>query len=570
MKALIFAAGYGTRLRPHTNALPKPLFTIQNTPIIDITVNKLINAGFTELIINTHHLALQIKSYILSKRYPVKINILYEPQPLDTAGAIKNAAKFLNDSPFLTINADIITDIDIKQVYNFHKTHPFLVTAVMRDCPQFNKVTIDKNHFIKNFRSNNLQNKPIKPLHNKKNGQNKNADNRKLFTYTGISVINPQIIKTIPSNKAIGLIETFQKLITLQKPIKAFITKNYWQDIGTPQSYKKAVFNTLTQSVFKTPLKNITVEKLKGDGSDRTWRRVSAKGEKSIIAAEDTININTNSSQTNSFVKIGKYLHQKQIPVPEIAAYDTIAGFVFSEDLGDIRLKDIIVKENNINKIISLYKKVINLLITFCIKGKENFNTTLCFQTPYYNKNLILDKECRYFTDSFLNGYLKLQLTYSDFAKEFNNLADNATNSALFGLMHRDMQSANIMIYKNKIYFIDFQSAKIGPIEYDLASLLIDPYVNLSRGIQKILFNYTVKQLLNYAEFNKEKFLKCFKACLITRNLQILGAFGFLTLKGKTNFKRYIPAALKSLHSNIDKTDNKKLLSVINKINPLA
>ena len=154
MKALIFAAGYGTRLYPYTKILPKPLFTVQNIPIIEIVINKLINAGFTELTINTCYLAQKKKKHILSKHYPVKINILYEPQILDTAGAIKNASKFLDNSPFLTINADIITDINLKQVYQFHKTHPFLVTAVMCNHQQFNKVNIDKKHFIKSFYTN--------------------------------------------------------------------------------------------------------------------------------------------------------------------------------------------------------------------------------------------------------------------------------------------------------------------------------------------------------------------------------------------------------------------------------
>ncbi|MBW1615665.1 MAG: phosphotransferase [Deltaproteobacteria bacterium] len=546
MKALIFAAGYGTRLYPHTKTLPKPLFTIQNIPIIDIAIKKLIKAGFTEITINTHHLAKKIKDHILSEHYPVKINILYEPKILDTAGAIKNASEYLCGSAFLTINADIITDIDIKQVCRFHKNHPCAVTMVMSDCRKFNKVNIDKNYFVKSFSSNN-------------------SPNGNILTYTGISVIEPEIIKLIPDNKTVGLIEIFQKLIDLKKPIKAFITKNYWQDIGTPSSYKKAVFNAITRSVFKTD-KNIVVKKLKGDGSDRTYHRLSAKGEKSIIAAEDEMNVDINRSQTNSFIKIGKLLYQNKIPVPKIVAFDTIAGFIFFQDLGDIHLKDIITKEKNINKIISLYKNVIDTLIKFSITGKENFNTKLCFQTPYYDKNLILDKECRYFTDSFLNGYLKLKLTYQNFAEEFKKIAETAQNSAYLGLMHRDMQSANIMIYKNKTYFIDFQSARIGPLEYDLASLLIDPYVNLSKKIQNIIFNYTLEKLSVFAGFDKKKFLECFKACLITRNLQILGAFGFLTLKGKDKFKSYIPAALNSLYFNLKKTDNKKILSAIEKI----
>ncbi len=305
MKALIFAAGYGTRLYPHTKTLPKPLFTIQNTPIIDIAITKLIKAGFTEIIINTHHLAEKIKNHILSKHYPIKINILYEPEILDTAGAIKNASEFLDNSPFLTINADIITDINIEQVCRFHKSHPFSVTMVMRDCLRFNKVNIDKNHFVRSFRTDAAQKKSTKPFY-AENRQNGKSDKNFFLTYTGISVIEPEIIQLIPDNKTVGLIEIFQKLINSKKPIKAFITKNYWEDIGTPKSYQKAVFNALTRFVFKTD-QDIAVQKLKGDGSDRTYYRLSVKGKKSIIAAEDEINVNKNKSQANSFIKIEIY-----------------------------------------------------------------------------------------------------------------------------------------------------------------------------------------------------------------------------------------------------------------------
>ena len=114
------------------------------------------------------------------------------------------------------------------------------------------------------------------------------------------------------------------------------------------------------------------------------------------------------------------------------------------------------------------------------------------------------------------------------------------------------MQSRNIMVKGRKVYFIDFQGGRIGPIQYDLASLLIDPYVELPDVIQSELIDYSYELLSSVTDLNQEQFLACYHYCRLTRNLQILGAFAFLSkVKGKTYFEKYIPAAVKSLRSNL-------------------
>jgi len=123
--------------------------------------------------------------------------------------------------------------------------------------------------------------------------------------------------------------------------------------------------------------------------------------------------------------------------------------------------------------------------------------------------------------------------------------------------MHRDMQSRNIMFKNNNIYFIDFQGGRIGPLQYDLASLLIDPYVELPHLLQAHLLNYSVKRLATIIRIDRDKFCISYKYCAIIRNLQILGAFGYLSrIKGKTYFEKYIPAALKTLKNNLSQCED--------------
>ena len=107
MKALILAAGYGTRLLPYTQTIPKPLFTISSMPVIRHTIEKLINAGCTEILINTHHLHYQIENYFKKNTFPVTIKTIFEPLILDTGGAVKNIKSLIKDSTFIVINRGI-------------------------------------------------------------------------------------------------------------------------------------------------------------------------------------------------------------------------------------------------------------------------------------------------------------------------------------------------------------------------------------------------------------------------------------------------------------------------------
>jgi aminoglycoside/choline kinase family phosphotransferase len=203
---------------------------------------------------------------------------------------------------------------------------------------------------------------------------------------------------------------------------------------------------------------------------------------------------------------------------------------------------------------------VIHLLTKFSTSGAGQFHPVWCYQTSRYDKSLILEKECRYFVEAFLNSYLGLKIKCSDLKKEFEYLAENALKHSVQGLMHRDFQSRNIMIKNDQIYFIDFQGARLGPIQYDLASLLIDPYVDLPQNIQTQLLAYALAKLQERVRLVAANFNSCYRFCSLTRNLQILGAFGYLThVKGKMHFEKYLPAAVRTLEYNLKNQENGKL-----------
>lgn len=351
----------------------------------------------------------------------------------------------------------------------------------------------------------------------------------------------------------------YKKLILSGKKVKAYISKKYyWKDIGTPERYKETVFDKMAPQAFKQAFpgclcKKIECSKLKGDGSDRTWYRLTATG-RSLVMVDHGIRKEPGTFEIDSFVLIGRHLYDKGISVPGIYLYDTFSGIVFLEDLGDVNLQAV-VKAGK--EILSYYKSIIKLLIKMSVSGVKQFDRSWTYQTPYYNKEVILENECRYFVDAFLRRYLKLNICYNDFEDEFILLADKALEFSVNGFMHRDFQSRNIMVKDGKPYFIDFQGGRIGPIQYDLASLLIDPYVALSCHVQDQLLDYCIDKLSSYIHIDKKRFCLCYKYCTITRNLQILGAFGYLSrVKGKTYFEQFIPAAIESLKYNLSAVEN--------------
>ena len=200
------------------------------------------------------------------------------------------------------------------------------------------------------------------------------------------------------------------------------------------------------------------------------------------------------------------------------------------------------------------YRPIIRQLVKMAFTGAKNFDPAWAYQTPSYSRELILEKECRYFVEAFLKTYLGRSVSFADLAGEFARLADRALAFGVNGFMHRDFQSRNIMIRNGTSVIIDFQGGRLGPIQYDLASLLIDPYVDLPQIVEDQLLAYCLQQVDLTRPVDPHRFRKGYHYCCLTRNLQILGAFGHLSkVKGKTQFEAYIPTAVRHLHHRLNR-----------------
>jgi len=238
MYAMILAAGYGTRLLPYTKYIPKPLFPIASQPILDITINKLINSNFKSIRINTHHLSDQIEKFIQKQRYKIPIKLFYEKNILETGGGIANMIDKQSLNPFLVINGDIITHIDLQDVYKYHLNHKYHVTMVMHDFAKFNNVIVE-NGFVKRF----LKKNEHKEMFNLKNNNQ--------LAFTGIHVCDPIVSEFIDKGKS-SIIKAYEKMLKNNIKIKAYIVKNtYWNDIGSKSDYSIACINRFIEIYLK-------------------------------------------------------------------------------------------------------------------------------------------------------------------------------------------------------------------------------------------------------------------------------------------------------------------------------
>ncbi len=554
MKAMILAAGLGTRLRPHTLHTPKALFPLGDKSLLERTIERLIGAGCQAIMINTHHLADCIEKRLSQLAFPIPVLTRHEPQILGTGGALKNIADFWGDEPLLVVNADIDTDLDFADIYQHHLANQCEVTMALHHCPPYNNVVVNKSDFITDFLDYRQR-------------QVTSSDS-KLMAYTGIQVVDPMVANLIRPGQQIDIITIYRDGLQNGMKIKAYRpSKLRWHDIGTAQGYRQAVIDHLAPEAFlrlhgKFDSKNLVCLSLAGDGSDRLWFRLQ-NGSESVIVADHGIRPVNGSVQADAFVAIGRHLKSKNVPVPTIALYDKFSGLVFLEDLGDQHLQAEI-QGSDPGKLRRLYQDVILIWSRMAISAAEDFRIDWTWQTSHYDKAVIMENECCYYLESFIKGYLAQQVDEDSLEKDFKCLAEMLMGCALEGFIHRDFQSRNIMLTAHGPVLIDFQGARLGPIQYDLASLLIDPYTGIAPELQQELLNFAVECIAQGVNLNHEKFLQGYHLCAVSRNLQILGAFAYLSkVKGKDYFRKYIPAAMVSLVVNLEKINARQLLPAL-------
>lgn len=237
MKAMIFAAGLGTRLKPLTDDKPKALVEVGGKPLLEHTINKLKASGFDEIIINVHHFADQIVDFLKSKKnFEINIQISDEREKLlDTGGGIKKAEWFLNDGePFLIHNVDIFSNLNLKELYAFHtQKTDVLSTLVVSQRDTFRYLLFDENQTLKGWI-------------NEKTGETKPTENLDASLYSklafsGIQVVSPKIFELMEKWEDKFSIIDFYLQNCSQNSVYSFVPKDYKMiDVGKIPALKEA------------------------------------------------------------------------------------------------------------------------------------------------------------------------------------------------------------------------------------------------------------------------------------------------------------------------------------------
>ncbi|MFA6941526.1 MAG: NDP-sugar synthase [Clostridiaceae bacterium] len=224
MKALFLAGGMGTRLKPLTDELPKPMVPIMVKPLLERNMLKLKDCGVDEIILSTCYKPQKIEEYFGDgTKFGLKINYICEDIPLGTGGAIKNTEEFFNDT-FIIFNADILSNINITDMMKFHKEKCAAVTIAVTQVENpsaYGVIEYNEDLYAESFTE--------KP---------KLADIKSNYINAGIYIFEPNVLKEIPDSQVVSIErETFPQLLKKGYPIAVYKSDAYWMDIGTIEKY---------------------------------------------------------------------------------------------------------------------------------------------------------------------------------------------------------------------------------------------------------------------------------------------------------------------------------------------
>ncbi|MEK7722269.1 MAG: nucleotidyltransferase family protein [Elusimicrobiota bacterium] len=232
MKAMIFAAGPGTRLRPLTDSIPKSLTDINGIPMLEIVIRRLAQAGVKEFIINTHKFHEKIEAFLRKRNFGLRIELSREEAfPLETGGGLKKAAAFFDSGkPFFAYNADVYSEMDLNALYCAHLSLSPLATLAVRERPSKKRLLFDAEMNLKGREGKtdisgfSAGGGPAAP------------SGGKPFAFSGIQVISPEIFSKMTEDGVFSITGVYLRLAAAGEKIKGFEdSSSFWRDIGDPE-----------------------------------------------------------------------------------------------------------------------------------------------------------------------------------------------------------------------------------------------------------------------------------------------------------------------------------------------
>ncbi len=234
MKAIILVGGQGTRLRPLTDRIPKNVVPLCNVPFLAYPISRLKKAGVKEIVFSVGYKPEVIRGIFRDgRKWGVPIRYAVETEPLGTAGAVKNAERFVKGHPCFVLNGDILTDIDLKAQAAFHRKNRALATLGLVRVPDpsaYGLVVLDRKGRVDRFIEKPSQEETVTDTIN-----------------AGVYLFEPEVFDAIPAGQNYSTERAlFPGLLNAGKPLFGFVWEGYWQDIGTPRKYLSSQWDVLS------------------------------------------------------------------------------------------------------------------------------------------------------------------------------------------------------------------------------------------------------------------------------------------------------------------------------------
>ena len=570
-KAVVLAAGLGTRLRPLTLVRPKPLLPIWGVPMLERVVRMLERWGVDEVAVNAHWRSSQISMWAAERKGKARITVSVEDEILGTGGALRPLAGFVGNDPFWLVNGDVvIEDLDPEPMERAFEASGGFAGCWMSSSFGPRTVEADPKGRICNWKSDF-------------------PGDSGTYTYCGCALLSPTMLSYLPEEKSCSIVSAYEKAMMTDARFVVGVDPDdaYWADAGTFESYLEAHI-ALDQDRFESN-PNVLFEGVKllesaelagcvatggliggtfertalvgigqieddrlealtralgwlpedtagvflgARGSDRSfWRLVH--GEDRAIAVSFSAEKRPENAR---YAAHSLLLSKAGVPVPRVLADIPEKCVLALEDCGENSLERMAARKGA--DLVKLYAPVVDALrimhedatpLALDAELERPFDAELyAWERELFEKHCLQD---RY-------GYEKMP---DAVRAELEGVAAELARQRPV-LLHRDFQSSNVLFRPDGSFaFIDYQGMRLGPAAYDLASLLYDPYAPLGEKERAELSRrYQVEKL----------------ACgAVQRLVQALGAFGRLAAIGHKSFERHIPRALDNLLAAADEAD---------------
>ncbi len=590
-KALVLAAGFGTRMLPLTREMPKALLPIWNVPNLERVLAMLRQWGVREVLVNLHHRADRMLEHLRARPADgLQIALSYEASILGTGGALRKAEWFFaGPEPVWVLNADVVADVQPLPLLRAYRPDRTIAVAWL--------------HGSRGPRTVEMQRGVITHFHSKHPGA------PGTYTFCGVQLVHPALLDRragwIPREPVFGsLITAYQRAQASGWQVAGVeVPRSYWADIGSPAQYltchrelaggrdfaavdpsarlhpRARVRNSVVgagavlgararveQAVVAPgtrvqgpvtylalparhalePVEQALLARYGWDpdgctalpfpprGSARVFTRV-ARGRQTVLA----VRYDPARQENTWYVRHARFLRGLGLPVPRVLADDPAGCASLFEDLGDHSLEAEFPRMTEPQRE-RIYRAILDIMVRWHAEGwraacRANLPTMPPFRPALYQW------ERAYFAEHMLRK--RCGLSVAEAAVLQRELA-GVSRSLLRAppvLVHRDLQSSNVLLHRGQPWLIDFQGLRKGAAVYDLASLLCDPYVALSPGLRIRLLDYYAGQSAYPALVRKT-----FWHGAVQRLAQALGAYARLGAQpGTAAFARHIPAAVR-------------------------